>query len=208
MKTAYLFFVILLIFSCNEAPDKANKREVEPSAVKAAKDPGNGTALKQNGDYSDLFLGNTTNCDFISTEEVAKVLEIDPDSIEQETNGCAYQVKDVNRTSTRFYFSRESWKKKDIINEIKGARENMESLGEDSRLTHIQLSETGDTYLAMNQNRYVMVLNEEYDGVLVVNYSPQIDPDEKDIAAINSRKDKARNSAYTLANYLLMKYKK
>lgn len=207
MKTAYLLTLLLLIITCKDAP-QSTKSEGTLTDAPTPKDPPNGSALEQNGDYSELFLWDAGNCGFITSAEMAKVLKIPPASIEPETSGCGYKVKENNGNNTRFYFRHEMWNKEQVLGQISDSKENMASLGEDSPLTHIQVSETGDTYLAMNQDRYVMALNENYGGVLVVNYNAVIEQGEKDVAAINKKMAAARNRAYDLANYLLKKYQK
>ena len=69
------------------------------------------------------------------------------------------------------------------------------------------MSETGDTYLSMHQNRTIRILNENYDNAILILYKPKIAPDESDIEKINRLKDEARENAYTIANYILKKYK-
>ncbi len=207
MKTISIICCLFIVLSCKDGSEKAKTDEV-PSVEIVSKDAQGGSALTQKGDYSELFLWEEENCDFITQEEIAKVLGITTDTIEPETNGCGYKVTETDGNGSRFYFKHENWKKNEILSQINGSMENMESLGEDSRLTHIQVSETGDTYLAMNQNRYIMILNENYAGVIAIDYKAVIEQGEKDVAVINNKMDTALNRTYALANYLLKKYQK
>ena len=180
----------------------------EESKEQPAKNDGDG--LSQNGDYSSLFIRDTKDCYLLSETEFANTIDVPQAQLHKQDNNfaCTYILTDNGGNETRFQFIVTPMKSKEIKKEISEAKENMKTLGSDSRLTHLQVSETGDTYLSMNQDRHIMILNENYDGSVVVSYTPKFKPAENDLEFIKAQKDKARNQSYKLANYLLKKYKK
>ena len=215
MKMITTFIVSLVLISCNpgsentEATNAENRQETAPTENTNSTETDGMPA--QNGDYTSLFARDAKDCELLTPAEVAEAIDMAASQVVKEDNGtgsCIYILTNGDGNVTRFIFTPEPWDKAAVAKEINSYKENMKDLGEDSRLTHIQLSETGDTYLGMNQNRYIMLLNSNYDGAISIGYSPQFKPTEKDVAAINQRKDTAREQAYALGNYILKKYNK
>lgn len=205
MKTVFISFItlsLLLLISCRHSDKKEEKNTSENAQTETV------ISSKENGNYTGLFERQSDNCDFITAEELSEVLGVSPSAIETAGNDCGYIVTETNGINIWYYFSVQEWNRRDIESQIQTSKDDMESLGEDSRLTHIQKSETGDTWLAMNQDRYIMVLNENYNNVITIQYTPKFNNTEKDVEAIRAHKDEARNNAYKIANYLLKKYKK
>lgn len=215
-KILILGIVWLFITSCKEnvqEKEVTEKKEVSSIAPKSSeKNPTENSVLKQHSDYSSLFNRNEKECHILNTLEIAEAINVDASSLLKEgDNGygtCFYNLTDAHGSLTRFGIKVLPWNKTAIGKEISSAKQDMEALGNDSRISHIQVSETGDTYLIMNQNRYVNVLNSEYDNGIAILYTPKISPDEKDLNAITAKKDLARHQAYQIANYMLKKYKK
>jgi len=211
MKTIYTLFFCLLLFSCNTTEEKkanitAASNEDTPitSPTETATDDG---VVKQQNDYSALFERAPNNCDFITAEDVAKVLGVSSDVITTENNNCNYIITEANGTSASFRFLVQPWSNKQILKEIKTAKENAETFGKDSKLSQYRMSETGDTYLSMHQNRMVRMLNEKANNTIIIYYKANISSEEKDLEKIKSLKDEALENTYAIANYLLNTHK-
>ena len=164
--------------------------------------------LKQQGDYSTLFEREPNNCDFINTESLARALGVSSELIANTNNNCTFQLTEANGEKTSFRFSIEPWSNQTILKEIKTAKENAETFGKDSKLSQYRISETGDTYLSMHQNRMIRILNERSQNVIVLFYSVQKRAAENELEKIANPKDVARERSYAIANYLLNTYKK
>ncbi len=213
MKILSTLFFCLLFISCNNTGDK--KANAPASSVDTPTKPSSNkeagvkrNMLKQNGDYTSLFNRKRGDCSFITAERLAKVLHVPATAIKITVDGCTYNLTEDNGHKTRFYFTVDDWKNKGILKEIQGAKENAETFGEGSRLSQYKISETGDTYLSMHQDRMVRILNEKAENAIVVFYTPEISYTEEDIDKIKNLKDTARERAYAIANYILNSHKK
>lgn len=184
------------------AQESPTIQEVATAQEKSADDIKN-TILQQKNDYAHLFDREPKNCDFISIEKLATSLQVASEMITEADIACTYNLTEPNGNKTRFHFVVEVWGNKRILSEIKRAKENAEKFGKNSTLSQYRISETGDTYLSMHQNRMVRILNEVSDTVIVVLYYPHIEPDEKDNEKRAALKGEARKRAYAIANSLL-----
>ncbi|MBL4663557.1 MAG: hypothetical protein JKY22_08390 [Flavobacteriaceae bacterium] len=210
--TAILVSSILFFIGCKEEkkiPVKSatNTSENMPTENKTAKTLKN-QILKQQGSYTELFKREPRDCGFISSEILAASLQVSNEIIKQGYNTCIYNLTEENDKKTRFYFTVEPWSNKRILKEINMAKDNAEAFGKDSKLSQYRISETGDTYLSMHQNRMVRLLNEKSNNVIIIFYNVEIDPSDTDYDKKNMLKDIAREQAYSIANFLLNTYKK
>lgn len=210
MKNLLVTCFIVGLFSCtgNNSHDDQRKtaengNEKEKNEVQSDSD------LKQNGDYSSLFQRDREECRLLTIKEVAEALKISETAISNEAEGpgsCSYLVdEDGNRS--RFLFKIEQWGKNTTKKEIESAKERAENFGPDSKLSQYKISESGDTYLSMHQNRMVRILNEKNENAIIILYAANINSAEENIEKVSDLKDVAREHAYALANYLLNKYK-
>ena len=177
----------------------------EPKKVNATS-----AELKQSGDYSQLFRADLKNCDFLTIPEFAAAINEPESQVSLSDNGyaCFYNFTDDKGLVTRFQITNNPMKKTAIEKEIKGSLEDAKALGKDSRLVEVRESETGDTYLIMNQDRHVKLLNNNYENFINVAYTPVFEATEKDVEFIKTKKAEMRNKAFAIANALLKKYKK
>lgn len=200
----------MFFFSCNGSNDNGERSSTSQSVSQSEEGEEQGaTLLQQNGDYSALFNRDQEDCQVLSIQEMAEVLAVPVSSVTNEDNGlnsCNYFVG-PDENNTRFYFSVIPWGREMILKEIETAKENAETFGPDSKLSQYRMSETGDTYLSMHQNRTIRILNENYDNAILILYQPKIAPDESDIEKINRLKTAARENTFSIANFLLEKYK-
>lgn len=208
MKTTITITLIVavLLIGCKEETKENTNNVATTSEIlipeKKAKNEHNGT-LPQNGDYTSLFNRAPKDCSFISAEALAKAMNVSVSKITAENKGCTYVVQEENGEETRLHFKIESWGNKTVMQEIKTAKKNAENFGEDSILSQYRISETGDTYLSMHQSRMIRILNEVNDNVIILLYTPKIDPAESNVAILKKIKSDATIKAYTIANYLL-----
>lgn len=209
MKTIFSIFFCLLFFACNNVEDKksevsASSNEEVPTTTssKNEADTKNGS-LKQNRDYTALFERERGDCTFITAEGIATALNVSASMVETTYSDCNYTLTEANGTKTNFNFSVESWGNKTVVKEIKTAIDNAETFGKNSKLSQYRMSETGDTYLSMHQNRMIRILNEKNSHVIIINYSVSASPTETDAAKKSELKDIARERSYTISNYLL-----
>lgn len=207
MKSFSTFCLLLLLVSCNSSEKKSSEvssteifEDLKKQETTAPKD---GTSLSQNGDYNNLFNRERNNCDFITSENLAKAIDVPESNTKEDNNSCNYLLIEENGHKTRFKFIIEDWGNEKILKEIKASINNAENFGKDSKLSQFKISETGDTYLSMHQNRMVRILNETQDKVIILLYSVENTAEETDIKEMNARKDIARERSYTIANYLL-----
>jgi len=111
-------------------------------------------------------------------------------------------VIESNGNKTTFFFTIEPWGNKTVLKEIEAAKKNAESFGKNSKLSQYRLSETGDTYLSMHQNRIIRILNEKNENVIKLLYSTEVRATET-----NNLKDVARARSYAIANYIINTHK-
>jgi len=209
MKIILSTLFCIVLFSCNNAEDKksnastsSSEKTPTTSSLKKETDAKSG-ALTQNGNYTSLFKRKNDNCDFITAEGLAKSIDVPLSSIKKDENSCDYYFLEANGNKTRFYFTVEAWGNKTILKEIATAKENAEAFGKDSKLSQYRISETGDTYLSMHQNRMIRILNENSQNVIVILYFITTSPSQKNIA----QKDMALKQSYAIANYILTNHK-
>ena len=209
MKTSLLILSLVFLISCNDS--QKNKTEVETAETQTTtvkKQENSNGMLAQNGDYSSLFKREANDCSFLSTQVIADALKMDASMINKGINDCTFNLVEANGNKTRFYFRVQPWENKLILREIKSAKENAEQFGKDSKLSQYKISETGDTYLSMHQNRMIRVMNETADGIIVISYFDETQNDGTDMEGKNQRKEIARERAYDIANFLLKSHQK
>lgn len=206
LVTLFLFF-----FGCKEEKKENVKTATTTSEIlkteSSSKKETTDTALKQNGDYTSLFNRAPKDCSFITAQTLTTVIGVNKTAVKVESSTCTYLLTQENGQETRFHFVIEKWGNQKIKKEIKTAIENAENFGKDSTLSQYRISETGDTYLSMHQNRMVRILNEASDTVIVLLYTPTIDPAEPDQEKRKNLKEVARIQAYAITNYLLNTHK-
>lgn len=207
MKTIYTLVLLSLFISCKETSKDISENETKESTISKAENATKKETSKQQGNYTALFEREAGNCDFITTEGLAKALGVFSHVITNESNDCSYRITKANGASASFRFAVQPWSNKQILKEIKTAKENAETFGKDSKLSQYRISETGDTYLSMHQNRMVRILNEKANNAIIIFYNATISSEEKDIEQKKSLKDTALEHAYTIANYLLNTHK-
>lgn len=212
MKYFIAYCLIALFVACDSSEKKnaevSSEKKESNEATKQEKSNVNKDdfSLQQHGDYSALFNRDPKDCSFISSEIIAASLQVKNEMITQGSNTCNYHLITENGENTRFYFTVEQWGNKQILKEISSAKDNAEAFGKDSKLSQYRISETGDTYLSMHQNRMIRILNEANDVAIILFYFVEIAPDENDIQKKNKLKDEARERSYAIANFLIKKY--
>jgi len=208
MKTILSILFCLLLFSCtnsgNKKPDAAAASNEDMPTTSSIKKRGDATAggLIQKNDYSALFNRDPGDCGFINAEGIAKAINVPIASIEKAKRNCAFNVIESNGNKTTFFFTIEPWGNKTVLKEIEAAKKNAESFGKNSKLSQYRLSETGDTYLSMHQNRIIRILNEKNENVIKLLYSTEVRATET-----NNLKDVARARSYAIANYIINTHK-
>lgn len=213
MKSILTIFFCLLLFSCNNKGDTdknaaaASTEEIPFTSSTEKEVASNKGTLDQRGDYTKLFDREPNNCDFITAENLATALEVPITLINEGYTSCIYNLTEANGTKTIFKFSIEAWSNKTILKEIKQAKENAENFGKDSKLSQYRLSQTGDTYLSMHQNRMIRILNEKSTNAIIIFYTIDTSSIRTGTGNISEEKDIARERSYAIANYLLSSYK-
>ncbi|WP_432412797.1 hypothetical protein [Rasiella sp. SM2506] len=214
MKIIVNIFFCLLLFSCNNTENKnqieaASSNEgtpttttsIEKEAVLKKDNP------KQQSNYGDLFERGNIDCDFITAASLAEAINVPASLVEEGYTSCIYNLTEPKGTKTNFKFSIQEWGNKTVLKEIQTAKENAETFGKDSKLSQYRLSETGDTYLSMHQNRMVRILNEKSTKVIIISYSIETSPNKTGIEKVSEEKDIARERSYSIANYILNTHK-
>lgn len=217
LKLIYLSVVLcsfifygFLISGCNPTDNQKMTASETVETAHSATTDNSSIELNQNGEYTDLFNSGLKNCEFLTIAELADAIGAEENKVATKDNGyyCEYTFKDDNGLITRFQITSNPMKKTDIKKEINGYLKDEEALGKDSRLVEVRQSETGDTYLMMNQDRHVNMFNTNYENFINVAYTPVFDSREQDVEFINTKKTEMRNRAFAIANALLKKYKK
>ena len=208
--TTLLVSTMLFSSSCKEEKQEGVQAIIGTSEIATDENkPVNNSkneTLKQQGSYAQLFNREPKDCGFITAEMVAASIQVSQEIIEPGDTKCTYHLIEPNGKKTRLYFTVESWGNKRILKEINNAKDNAETFGKDSKLSQYRISETGDTYLSMHQNRMIRILNEVNETAITLFYFPRIEPDEKDLEKITMLKDEARERGFAIANFLLNKY--
>lgn len=199
-----------LITGCNSTESQVLPGSDTTETPASAPKNNSTSALNQNGDYSQLFNPGLKNCEFLTVSEFADAISVEENQVATKDNGyyCEYTFKDDKGLLTRFQITNNPMKKTAIEKEIKGSLDDAKSFGKDSRLVEVRESVTGDTYLIMNQDRHVKLLNNNYENFTNVAYTPVFDAKEKDVEFIKTKRAEMRNKAFAIANALLKKYKK
>lgn len=217
LKINYLIFIFclfafgsLLITGCNstESQELTGSKTTEASAS-APKD-NSSSGLSQKGNYSRLFNPGLKGCEFLTIPEFASAINSAESDIELKENGydCFYVYTNQEGLATQFRIHNNPMSKTQIQKEIKATKNDAATLKKGSRLFEIRESESGDTYLAMGQNRYINLLNDNYEFITNISYTVKFDPNEKNVEVINAQRDAIREKAFAVANALLKKYRK
>lgn len=210
MKNLIIAYFIVGLFSCTGNNSREEQHKIAENGIENEKNEvKSDSELEQNGDYSSLFQREREDCRLLTIQEAAEALEIPETAVSNEAEGpgnCSYIVAD-NGNSSRFLFKIEKWGKNTTKKEIESAKQSAENFGPDSKLSQYKISESGDTYLSMHQNRMVRILNEKNENAIIILYTANYGSTEEDKQKLSGLKDTARERAYALANYLLNKYK-
>lgn len=209
--TCCLFvFGSLLISSCNstESQELTGAETTETSTSETKDNSSSG--LSQKGDYSQLFTSDLKDCEFLTIPEFAAAINSAENDIELKENGydCFYMYTNKKGLVTQFRIHNNPMSKTQLQKEIKATKNDAATLKKGSRLVEVRKSESGDTYLAMGQDRYINLLNDNYEFITNISYNVKFDPNEKNVEVINAQRDAIREKAFAVANALLKKYRK
>lgn len=214
MKTLLTIIFFVLLISCNDTSEKVKGDTITPlntSLKSELRDSQTGDGLKQNGDYSSLFNRNEKDCEILNSAEIAKVIDLDTERVELESNQhgyCHYNITLQDNTDTRISFHILPLKKAEIKKEIKSYMEMEEVFGKDNDQGIVLISETKDTYLCIRKTRGELFLfNTNYDAALVIKFGSAIESQLQGGLSAKQKKQRMGN-AVTLANYILKKYQK
>jgi len=193
---------LILMSSCNDEKKKDVETPQTVENVTSIKNTNSGL-LKQTASYEKLFNREGKGCDFVSIEIIAKALQLEKSLITQGDNNCNFYLNEADGKRTRLSFLVAPMGRNAISKEIKTAIENEENFGKNSLLSQYRISETGDTYLSMHQNRMVRIYNEMAENAIIIFYFIEAVPNDSDIEVKKSFKKEALERSYSIANYLL-----
>lgn len=203
-------FGSFLITGCNSTESQVLTGSDTTKTPASATKENPTSALSQKGDYSGLFTSDLKGCEFFTIPEFAAVINSAESDIELKENGydCFYVYTNEEGLVTQFRIHNNPMSKTQIQKEIKATKNDAATLKKGSRLVEVRKSESGDTYLAMGQNRYINLLNDNYEFITNISYNVKFDPKEKNVEVINAQRDAIREKAFAVANALLKKYRK
>lgn len=204
-KVATLVLVCTLLLACKDTP---KNKENQTNTSKDNKDVSESKPMPS-ADYSSLF--NNYECD-LTPAEVAKAMDIPETNVSmakyQRSGACAFSIKGFGQntlgddTAIQWFLENvgKAQVKKEIQSYLTDQANNKSVLG-----MGIELSETGDTYIAkIPMSGRIVIMNENYDSWLFFNYSQKgmyKSRTEDQHAALEEK-------TIALANYLLKKNKK
>jgi hypothetical protein len=208
--------MMLVMISCNSSPEK--KQENNKSSQKSTEistDPKNSddSSLKQNGDYTALFMRDEKDCDLLSLNEMATVLKLDESDIEASNNGygsCRFLMNLKDGTKTSLSLRALSYKKSDISREIESYKQMESDFGENNTFGgYLVLSDSKDTYFGIRSDRgELFMFNPTYDGAILIKFGSTIEAATNKVTYTEEQKKERLDNAVAVANYLLKKYKK
>ncbi|MEO6347503.1 MAG: hypothetical protein ABIO60_06285 [Aquaticitalea sp.] len=215
MKTNFIFPILFLVLSCNSSTDK--KKENKPSSQPAEETRHSDkttydTSLKQNGDYTALFIRDDKDCDLLSLNEMATVLKLDESHI-TTSNGvygfCKFSLNLVDGTKTALLLSALPYKKIDISREIESFMKMENDFGSKNTIGgYLVLSDSKDTYFGIRSDRgELFMFNPTYDGAIMIKFGSVVEAATMRVTYTEEQKKQRLDNAVAVANFLLKKYK-
>lgn len=216
MKLHLLFPLLLLIISCNSTTEKnqANQTSNQPQEdVGTSPKTITDSLLKQNGDYTALFVRDDKDCDLLSLNEMATLLKLDESDIETSNNGygsCRFLLNLKDGTKTSLSLRASPYKKSDISREIESYKKMESDFGENNTFGgYLVLSDTKDTYFGIRSDRgELFMFNPTYDGTILLKFGSAVEAVTNKITYSEEQKKERLDNAIAVANFLLKKYKK
>jgi hypothetical protein len=193
-----------VLISCGEANEKKNDQNTSQDKPQTAE-----ASTLPSADYSSLLVNY--ECD-MTPAEAAKVLNIPETDVSlakyQQPGGCSFSVKGFGENGlgddTAIVWFLEELGKAQVAKEIKSYLDDQAN-NESVLGMGIELSETGDSYIAKNpMYGRVTIMNPNYDNWLLLSYSPKHNYKSR----TQEQHDALGEKTIALANYLLKKHKK
>ena len=193
-----------VLISCGEANEKKNDQNTSQDKPQTAE-----ASTLPSADYSSLLVNY--ECD-MTPAEAAKVLNIPETDVSlakyQPPGGCSFSVKGFGENGlgddTAIVWFLEELGKAQVAKEIKSYLDDQAN-NESVLGMGIELSETGDSYIAKNpMYGRVTIMNPNYDNWLLLSYSPKHNYKSR----TQEQHDALGEKTIALANYLLKKHKK
>ena len=216
MKLLMISFTCLLLFACNSSVEKKmennNSTNTEASENASQKQTVDKNSLKQNGDYTTLFSRDEKNCDVMSTNEMASILNLEASNVIGSNEGYGYcrfdlQLKDGSKT--RISIHPLAWERKEVQREINSYKETEADFGKDNNQGILVVSNTEDTYFAIRRSRgELFMFNPNYDSAILIQFGSTIEAVNKKITYTEDQKKERMDTAIAVANFLLEKYRK
>lgn len=209
MKTKHIsttiVLAVLFLTSCGNSEKKekthseavpVSKQEAKTESVKASE---NDIDLKQNGDYTQLYV-ESEDCK-LTTAQLAEALGYNDNQVVEQSNyqgSCWYKVTHPGNFTVNYGISLEKWGDKAIVeDQIKSGLKN--------DLINVQVSESGDTYLKRHPVQgFLLLLNSNYGNPIKISNSYLNTNGHK---LTEAQKEERRENAYKIANYLINAYK-
>ena len=202
-----LFLISNMLLMCHkDKPANVEKSTLETEVKKQSNK--NNTKedsflkAKKSADYSSLFTKGNDIC--LSISDMAKATGFPSSSITKKTGNdksyCINKIKLPNGKTMNLNYGTMAWSKADIQKNINTYIKNKKRK-EVMYGMEIELSETGDTYLAHQPlHGRLLMLNANYEAIVTIDYAK--------VGFKLEEKKKAKKYAVKLANYLLQKHKK
>ena len=196
--------ILGLLISCGETKKKESKNEEQEVSKQE-------TAIEAlpSADYSSLLVNY--ECD-MDVAEVAKALQLSETDVSlakyQQPGACSFSVKGFGQNGlgddTVITWHLEELGKAQVNKEIKSYLDDQAN-NESVLGMGIDLSETGDTYIARQpMHGRVVIMNSNYDKWLLLSYAPK----HLYKSRTPAQHDALGEKMIVLANYLLKKHRK
>lgn len=204
-KIAIITIILSLLFACGEHTAKKVDQETKQSNTSNEES----NKPLSSADYSSLF--NSYECD-MTVAEVATALNIPESKVNiseyQNPGACSFLIKGFGENGlgqeTTIRWRLEKVGKEQVNKEIKKYLEN-QAKNESVLGTGIELSETGDSYIAkMPFSGRLAIMNGNYDSWMFMNY----DPKGMYKSRTKEQHTELGEKMIALANYLLKKHRK
>lgn len=175
-----IYLVILSIFFLTACNSSTAKKEDIQTSIQAKEETSSSpktnstTSFQQNGDYTALFLRDETDCEILSIQEMASVLELEETEINlnNEVKGyCRFQLQLRDGTKTTLAIHPLSYDKKTIQREIESFQEIESDFGKNNRQGFVLMSDTNDIYFCIRSSRgELFMFNPAYDGAIEIKF--------------------------------------